>query len=118
MKTVTFNSAQEIYDVLDSRTQDLYCIDEEMYLFNYNASGSIAYYYLDMDELMELANEAKANGEDCIAGLLGPGGYIVDTDNYSAGIGFEYDEEITEILDFLEDLVGKEFIYANASDLV
>lgn len=116
--TVTFNSAEEIYKVLTSDSQDLYCLDDEMYLFSYNLAGAIAYYYLDMKELMQLVAEAQSTGEGYIGALLGPGGYIIDTDNYDENPNIEYDEDITEILAFLENLVGKEFLYANVADLV
>ena len=115
--TVTFKSAMDIYATLDSN-QDLYCIDDGIYMFLYNAAGAIAYYYLGMKKLMELAAEAEANGEDYIAGLLGPGGYIIDTDNYEDDMDIEGDDDITAILEFLEDFVGKEFLYANTNDLV
>lgn len=126
--TVTFNSAEEIYDVIHSG-QDLYCIDDEIYLFDYNAVGAIAYYYLDMEELMELAQQA----DGYIASALGPGGYIIDMNlispdgeiieygdsdfdlNYNKP-GYELDP--SDIYDFLERFVGKEFIYANVDDLV
>lgn len=116
--TVSFNSAEEIYDVLVGQDQDLYCIDDEIYMFHYGQSGSIAYYYLDMEELMELVAQADEVGEGYIGGLLGPGGYIVDTDNYEDDPNIEYDESITEILEFLADFVGKEFLYANVDDLI
>lgn len=126
--TITFNSAEEIYDVIHSG-QDLYCIDDEIYLFDYNAVGAIAYYYLDMEELMELAQQA----DGYIASALGPGGYIIDMNlispdgeiieygdsdfdlNYNKS-GYELDP--SDIYDFLERFVGKEFIYANVDDLI
>lgn len=111
-----FKSAQELYDYINDGT-DVYDVDEGVYIFSYNAAGSIAYYYLDQDELMELAADAQETG-DYIAGLLGPGGYIVDTDNYDENEDIEGDEDITEILDFLEPLIGDEIISALPDDLV
>ena len=49
-----FNSAQEIYDYINSG-KDLYDMDRGIYLFDYNAVGAIAYYYLGYDELLDLA---------------------------------------------------------------
>lgn len=109
--TVTFNSAEEIYDVLHS-DQDLYCIDDEIYMFRYSEKGSIAYYHLTMKRLMALAQEA----DGYIGSILGPGGYIVDIDEdlYNE----PGDEYLSEIYDFLDGFVGKEFIYANVDDLI
>lgn len=116
--TVTFQSASDIYKTLVYDSQDLYCIDSETYLFGYNAAGAIAYYDLDMSELMELAAEAKADDLAYISEVLGAGGYIIDTDNYESDPNIEYDDGITEILDYLENFVGEEFLYANVNDLV
>ena len=46
-----FKSAQELYDYINDGT-DVYDVDEGLYIFLYNAAGSIAYYNLDQDELM------------------------------------------------------------------
>ena len=109
--TITFNSAEEIYDVLHS-DQDLYCIDDEIYMFRYSEQGSIVYYYLTMKQLMELAQEA----DGYIGSVLGPGGYIVDIDE--SLYDDPGDEYLAEIYDFLDGFVGKEFIYANVDDLI
>ena len=125
-----FNSAQEIYDYIHAGN-DLYDVDEEIYLFDYNWVGAIAYYYLSEEALIERAKLAGPN--DYIAGTLGPGGYILDVNlidpdgdfvEYDSPLFEEfYDDErstldYSDILDFLSGLVGDEFIDAMPSDLV
>lgn len=127
-----FNSAEEIYDTINSGT-DLYFLDSGIYVFDYAARGSIAYYYLGMDELLELAQEVYP---DYVAGALGPGGYIVDPDiRLDDGEIIEYgnpyygdydrdgtviggDYDFTPIYDFLERFVGEECISAMPEDLL
>lgn len=125
-----FNSAQEIFDEIDSGL-DLYFTESEIYVFTYAERGSIAYYYIDMDELLRLANEV----DGYIGEALGPGGYVLDPDikladgkiveygtpefnklDGTSGPGWEYD--YTPILDFLERFVGEDCISAMPSDLL
>ena len=127
-----FNSAQEIFDEIDSGF-DLYFTEPEIYVFTYAERGSIAYYYLGMDELLRLAHEVGP--DEYIGGALGPGGYIIDPDiklangeiaeygtpefdelDGTSGKGWTYD--YTPILDFLERFVGEDCIYAMPSDLL
>ena len=132
--TFTFNSPEEIYAVLDSRTQDLYCIDDDIYLFNYNEAGAIAYYVLYEYELYDIAEEAYECGVGYIGGMLGPGGSIIDVQLKAPdGRLIDYDDpefneywndtpgyelDYTEIYNFLQGFVGKKFINANVNDLV
>lgn len=116
MKTFTFSTSKRIYDYLTSG-KDLYCVDDEIYMFDYSYVGSIAYYYLSYEELMDLANEVSEYGE-YIGSALGPGGYIVDPDGRD-----EYNDDIDKldyepIYDFLDQFVGKKFISADTDDLV
>ena len=111
--TVSFRSAEDIYDVLVGQHQDLYCTEDETYMFEYNAIGAIAYYRIDMGERMSLASQAKESGEDYISALLGPGGYIIDVDEGKSEV-----ESTEDIMEFLDQFVGKEFLYANVKDLV
>lgn len=101
--TVTFNSVEELYRVLTDDVQDLYCLDDELYLYGYKEIGCIDYQYLDMRELMQLASEAQGMGVEYISALLDSEGCQLDADN---------------CWDFLDGLVGKEFLYANVADLV
>lgn len=127
METFKFDSAEEIYEKLDSDI-DLYCVDEEVYMFKYNEIGAIAYYYLTMNQLINAAKEA----DGYIGSALGPGGSILDVDvKLPDGEVIEYGEpgfdeayddpnselDITYILDFLNRFVGKEFIYADVDEL-
>ena len=125
-----YNSADEIYDTIRSG-KDLYDTDRGIYLFEYNEAGAIAYYYLDEDELKQLAEEVGP--DDYIGAALGPGGYIIDVALKAPDgeiIGYddqafweyydkpEYILDCTDILDFLEPMVGDEIIDAMPSDLV
>ena len=75
-----FNNGREMLDLLE-KDIDLYSPEAETYVFRYNEAGSIAYYSLDKNEARELAVKAKEDGEYW-GGLLGPGGYIVDSEEY------------------------------------
>lgn len=127
METVKFSSANEIYEELDSDI-DLYCVDEGIYMFKYNEVGAIAYYYLSMDELIAAAK----NADGYIGSALGPGGYILDValklpdgeiiDYEDPDFDEYYDDpnseiDITDICDFLNRFVGKDFIYADVEEL-
>ena len=117
---ITFNSGKEIHDAL--LKHDLYCVNAEdyMYLFNTEEIGSIAVYNnISVEELYDLAEDAAIAGEAYISGILGPGGYIIDPEDYD---GFNPNSDgmydLTPIYDFLENFVGCGFIYADVKDLV
>ena len=129
-----YNSVEELYKVIEGGI-DVYFEESGIYVFIYAERGSIAYYYLDKDELVSLAEEAGP--DDYIGGMLGPGGYIVDpniklangtiveygTDEFSElenqyppKEDWEYD--YTPIYEFLEQYINEECIDAMPSDLV
>ena len=115
MKTFTFRTSEMIYKYLMSGS-DLYCVDDEVYMFEYSNVGSIAYYDLSLDELLELADEVGP--DDYIGSALGPGGYIIDPDGRE-----EYNDDVSKldyspIYEFLDQFVGKKFISADAADLL
>lgn len=128
-----FNSAEEIYNEIEGGS-DLYFEDSGVYMFLYAERGSIAYYYINKDYLIELAKEAGPN--NYIGGVLGPGGSIIDPDiilpdgeiiEYDTPEYWEYEDgdagddwsyEMSPIYDFLKRFVGEECIYAMPSDLV
>lgn len=127
-----FNSVNDLYSYIEEGN-DLYCPELETYVFLYNNAGAIATYYIPEDELYKLAEDAYEFGEECIAGLLGVGGYITDVRLTGAnGDIVEYDDpewdkaygddsydlDLSPIYDTLEDMVGLEVIPANVSDLV
>ena len=128
-----FNSAQEIYnEIADGR--DLYFEDSGVYIFLYADRGSIAYYYLDEDYLIELAK--VAGPDNYIGSVLGPGGRIIDPDiilpngeiieydtpeyvefeDGHAGEDWSYD--MSPVYDFLKRFIGEECIYAMPTDLI
>ena len=128
-----FNSAQEIYRELE-RGKDLYFENSGVYVFLYAERGSIAYYYLPKEELIELAHEVVGY-EESISSALGPGGYILDPDiilkdgtliEYGTSEYSEYESggwdddwayDFAPIYDFLARFVGEECIYAMPEDL-
>lgn len=128
-----FNSAQEIYDVIESGI-DLYFTESNIYTFLYSDRGSIAYYYIDEDQLRELARQVDP--DNYIGSALGPGGYIIDPDiKLSNGEIVEYDTpeywkledqyprkdwnyDFTYIYDFLDRFVDEECIEAMPKDLI
>ena len=127
-----FNSANDIYEMLDSDI-DLYCVDDGVYMFKYNEAGSIAYYNMSEDELYRLAQDAYAHGSGYIGGELGVGGHIIDVQAiFPNGDLVDYDDpdfdecyedpkcaiDISDICAFLHRFVGKEIIPANVDDLV
>ena len=117
-----FNSAEEIYDyIVDGG--DLYDADRGIYVFDYNWVHAIAYYYIDRDELRELIRKVDLDN-DYLSSALGPGGYIVDVQLIAPdGEIIEYDDpefeeyydepgyelDYSDILDFLEPLVGDDW---------
>lgn len=93
---MTFNSGQEMLDMLINSC-DLYSEETSTYVFVYNDCGSIAYYGLDKDDMDRLKAEAKEVGE-CVSGLLGVGGHIIDDPSYD-----EYKEGDYSNLDWCND---------------
>jgi len=75
-----FNSGEEMLDVITNQC-DLYSKEKEIYVFSYNIYNSIAYYNIRNKEMNELRIKAEMNNE-CVSGLLGVGGYIVDDPSY------------------------------------
>lgn len=84
MKPIKFNNWKEMYDKIVEEGCDLYSPSEELYVFGYNDSGSIAYYSIDNKEAKELSESAIVDDEYWGA-YLGVGGYIND-------IGDDYEE--------------------------
>ena len=84
MKPIKFNNWKEMYDKIVEEGCDLYSPSEELYVFGYNDSGSIAYYGIDNKEAIELSERAIVDNEYWGA-HLGVGGYIND-------IGDDYEE--------------------------
>lgn len=79
---MTFDNATELLNYLQF-DGDLYSPEAEIYAFEYNDRGAIAYYRLPKDRAWEIAVEAKESQEYWGA-FLGVGGYIIepDDDNY------------------------------------
>ena len=71
-----FDSAKEMLDTLH-KDKDLYCPDMGMFAFNYNLDGSIAYYYVQHEEAIELERLSRIDGSYWGA-YMGPGGFIAD----------------------------------------
>lgn len=117
-----FNSALEIYDYLID-SGDLYNTTKGIYLFNYNAAGAIAYYYISRGELRDLLMKVDPE-ENYLGAALGPGGYIIDVQLIAPdGEIIEYEDpefeyyyndpgyklDCSDILDFLEPLVADDW---------
>lgn len=117
---ITFNSSKEIHEAL--LTKDLYCVNTEDYLFMYNTEevGSIGVYpNISIEELYDLAEDADIANVEYISAILGPGGYIVDPDDYDGEFpNHDGDYDMTPIYEFLDQFVGCGFIYADVKDLV
>ena len=75
-----FNSGEEMLDVITNQC-DLYSKEKEIYVFSYNIYNSIAYYNIGNKEMNELRIKAEMNNQ-CVSGLLGVGGRIVDDPSY------------------------------------
>ena len=91
-----FNSGQEMLAVITDQC-DLYSKEKEIYVFGYNANGSIAYYDIGNKTMNKLRMEADENGES-VSALLGPGGYIYDDPSYGG-----YEEGDYSNLDWCND---------------
>jgi hypothetical protein len=94
MKFLTFKNATEMYNALIDGP-DLYSPTKELLIFHYNAEGAIAHYDIDSKEAAGLVKDSRETGEEW-CGLLGPGGYIVDT--------LDNGEDITPVIEYLEDI--------------
>ncbi len=94
MKILTFKNATEMYNALIDGS-DLYSPTRELLVFHYNAEGAIAHYDIDKKEAEVLVKDSRETGEEW-CGLLGPGGYIVDT--------LDNGEDITPVTDYLEGI--------------
>lgn len=94
MEFLRFESAKDMYDMLIDGP-DLYSPTKELLVFHYNVEGAIAHYDIDRKEAQRLVKDSKETGESW-SGLLGPGGYIIDT--------LDDKEDISPVIDYLEDL--------------
>ena len=75
-KEITFNSAEEMLDTIQSGT-DLWSEELEVYVFVYNDCGSICYYSIDKEQAEELSREAE-DADEYWGAFLGIGGNIYD----------------------------------------
>lgn len=73
---MTFNNGEEMLRYIQ-RGYDLYNTEKEIYVFEYNAYGSICYYHIDNETAEELKKE-----DDYWGAYLGVGGYIIDDPSY------------------------------------
>ena len=71
-----FNSGNEMLDYLYTGA-DLYSPSTQLYIFEYNLWGSIAYYYISNEHAEELRQTNEYWGAS-----LGPGGLIIDSKEY------------------------------------
>ncbi len=94
-----FETAQQMLNCINSN-HDLYSPKAEIYVFNYNAAGSIATYNITVDEAKRLSSEVKSGDEQYWAGLLGTGGSIWDDPSYEC-----YNEGQITNLDRCEELI-------------
>ena len=95
-----FNNGKEMLDYLYSGL-DLYSPSEELYIFEYNDCGSIAYYSIDN----ETADKLRKTNEYWGASL-GPGGWIVDSKRYYE----ENPEEYVEGRECAEDFCNSYYM--------
>lgn len=73
---LTFKTPEEfLYEVRE--VTDLYCPEEETYVFVYNEDGAICVYHVDEEQAKELDKRAK-EANDYWASFLGAGGDIYD----------------------------------------
>ena len=88
-----FNSGKEMYDYLQN-SGDLYCQEEEIYLFMYNEAGALCYYHVSPEEAKELSVKAREM-EDYWGAFLGTGGCILDEEEpeYSIKPSFDFCDE-------------------------
>ena len=59
--------------------KDLYCVEQEIYLFSYNECDSVCYYRIPLDEAKRLEAMTREDGNYWGA-YLGVGGWIYDDD--------------------------------------
>ena len=91
-----FSSPQEMLNTIQSDV-DLYCPEEELYVFNYNIDGAICSYRINRFDAIELQKMSTV-GDDYWGAFLGLGGSVYDdpSDDY-------YDPDYcTSNLDFCE----------------
>ena len=94
MDYLKFESAKDMYDRLIDGL-DIYSPTKELFIFLYNAEGAIAHYDIDRKEAERLVKDSMETGESW-SGILGRGGYIIDT--------FNNGKDISPIIDYLENL--------------
>lgn len=78
-----FKNGKEMFDYLVTG-KDLYSPSERIYIFVYNDSDALCYYYLSYQEVLDILNH-KGNSDEYWGAYLGIGGYILD--------GSEYDDD-------------------------
>lgn len=103
MRFLKFKSAKDMYDMLIDGPE-LYSPTKELLIFHYNIEGAIAHYDIDREKAQELVKESIENSEYW-SGLLGPGGYIIDT--------LDNGKDITPVIDYLEDLYEEVWVTAD-----
>lgn len=75
-----FENGKQMYEYLISEG-DLYSKSLGIYAFEYNAAHAICIYHLDPNEVAELVKRSKETNEYWAA-FLGPGGSILDDEDY------------------------------------
>lgn len=83
IEKLKFKKWEDMYKLLISGT-DLYNPKTGCYVFSYNDAGALCYYKLKMDEVLDLIEQSKRDGEYWGA-YLGTGGYVLDDMNYRNG---------------------------------
>ena len=128
-KTITFNSAKEIYNTIMSG-QDLYCLDTEEF-FTQIDETLVAIYVMDIGELQYYIKKCEPGDpihldeiipqlatEILEPNIITPDGDVITPDDP------EYDEvdladyDPSDIIAALSDLPGKKFIYADVDSLL
>ena len=107
-----FNNGKEMLDYIQDGF-DLYSPSEQLYIFLYNGYGSIAYYYISNEEAAELRQTHEYWGAS-----LGPGGRIVDTEDYYKEVEpeclndpyIEYPEDFCNRYYMLEDWEDADYV--------
>ena len=100
MEFLKFESAKDMYDMLIDG-HDLYSPTKKLLIFHYNIEGAIAHYDIDRKEAEKLVKGSIETGESW-SGLLGPGGYIIDT--------LENGKDISPVVDYLENLYEEAWV--------
>ena len=75
-----FKNGKEMFDYLITG-KDLYSPSERIYIFVYNDSDALCYYYLSYQEVLEILND-KGNSDEYWGAYLGIGGRILDDGEY------------------------------------